>query len=280
VAKTKRFEPTLVCQPRQLPKQHWVKAAQVAATINPVNEPAKRMAALGRPLKPLEIAVMTTKYWGARGVDLTVSFLDNPPKSLRDHILSHMNAWAKTANVRFRFTGGQGQVRIARVPKDGYWSYVGTDILSIPLQRPTMNLESFTMNTPESEFKRVVRHEAGHTLGFPHEHMRKALVDLIDREKAIKAFMASQGWSRQEVIEQVLTPLSEGSLIATTHADPNSIMCYQIAGTLTKNGKPIVGGVDIDASDFDFVHGIYPPPRKPAAPRARKKARRTRQTTR
>ena len=39
-----------------------------------------------------------------------------------------------------------------------------------------MNLEAFTMQTPDSEFHRVVRHEAGHTLGFPHEHMRKAIV--------------------------------------------------------------------------------------------------------
>ena len=89
-----------------------------------------------------------------------------------------------------------------------------------------MNLDSFTMNTPDSEFHRVVRHETGHTLGFPHEHMRKAIIDRIDREKAIKEFMRTQGWSRQEVIEQVLTPFETSALKATAVTDENSIMCY------------------------------------------------------
>ena len=35
----------------------------------------------------------------------------------------------------------------------------------------------------------MVRHEAGHTLGFPHEHMRKALVAMIDERKAIEYFV-------------------------------------------------------------------------------------------
>jgi hypothetical protein len=266
--------PMIVCQPRLLPKKQWIKAASMAATINPVNEPAKRAAAIARPLKPLELAVMTTKYWGAKGVDLSVSFLDNPSKPLRDRILSHMNAWSKTANVRFRYTTGQGQVRVARAQNDGSWSYVGTDILSIPLNQQTLNLDSFSINTPESEFVRVVRHEAGHTLGFPHEHMRKELVDLIDRQKAIAFFGQTQGWTPKEVEFQVLTPLSKGSLIATDHADPKSIMCYQIPGSITKNGKPIVGGADIVATDREFIARIYPSPRKPTV--SRKRARRSR----
>jgi hypothetical protein len=47
-----------------------------------------------------------------------------------------------------------------------------------------MNLEGFTMKTPDSEFHRVVRHETGHTLGFPHEHMRAELVKRIDSCRA------------------------------------------------------------------------------------------------
>lgn len=268
MAKKTQTAPVIVCQPKALPKNQWVKAAARAAEINPVNAPSTRSIGLERPLQPLELAVMTTKYWGAKGVDLTVSFMDGPAKDLRDRILSHLNAWGKTANVRFRFTTGRGQVRIARVENDGYWSYVGTDVLSIPANEQTMNLDSFTMNTPESEFVRVVRHEAGHTLGFPHEHMRKELVDLIDRQKAIAFFMETQGWTAQDVEFQVLTPLSQGSLIATDFADPNSIMCYQIPGSLTKNGQPIVGGRDINASDRQFVGRIYPlakPPKKTSA---------------
>ena len=45
--------------------------------------------------------MLTTKYWGAKGVKLTVGFLDTPAADLRKHILVHMNAWATYANVQF-----------------------------------------------------------------------------------------------------------------------------------------------------------------------------------
>src|SRR5207302_7120379 len=146
----------------------------------------------------------------------------------------HMNAWSKTANVKFTQSKTEPQVRIARDAgaNGGYWSYLGTDILHVPPEQQTMNLEAFTMNTVDSEFHRVVRHETGHTMGFPHEHMRRELVNRIDRAKAIVFFEDTQGWTETEVIQQVLTPLEESSLTGTPHADPNSIMCYQIPGTI------------------------------------------------
>src|ERR1035438_5775339 len=120
-----------------------------------------------------------------------------------------------------------------------------------------MNLEAFTMEPPESEFHRVVRHEAGHTLGFPHEHMRRSLVEKIDRKKAIAYFKREDNWDERETIDQVLTPIEEAAIRGTI-ADPKSIMCYQIPGEITRNGKPIVGGLDIDESDYVFAGQIYP----------------------
>jgi hypothetical protein len=230
--------------------------------INPLNHaPVERLHGVmrGFTLTPERIAVVTTKYWGVQGVRLTVSFLDNPPSDLRKRIVQHMNAWSKTGNVTFVETKGSAQVRIAREGGEngGYWSYIGTDILHIPKQQQTMNLEAFTMNTRESEFHRVVRHETGHTLGFPHEHMRKALVDKLDVQKTIAYFEETQGWSEDEVRAQVLTPIEESTLLGTT-PDPRSIMCYQIPGNITVDGKPIIGGTDIDASDYKFAASIYP----------------------
>ncbi len=203
------------------------------------------------------LAVVITKYWQTHKVSLSVSFVDNAAADLRKRILQHMNAWSKTANVKFVETKQGGQVRIAR-EKDGYWSYLGTDILSIPANQHTMNLQEFTMQTPESEFHRVVRHETGHTMGFPHEHMRRELVNKIDPQKAIVFFGQTQGWTPDEVRAQVLTPIEESSIRGTPHADPKSIMCYQIPGAITKDGKPIIGGLDIDATDFQFAGQIYP----------------------
>ncbi|MFG1379142.1 M12 family metallopeptidase [Xanthobacter autotrophicus] len=206
------------------------------------------------------LSVMLPRRWPAGGIRLTVGFLDGASADLRARIVSHMNAWAKSANVSFVETRGQAQVRIAREGGDqgGYWSYLGTDILHIAKTEPTMNLEGFTMATSEGEFKRVVRHETGHTLGFPHEHMRRDLVALIDREKAIDYFGRTQGWTREEVEQQVLTPIEDSSLLGTPRADSNSIMCYEIPGKITKSGKPIAGGVDIDDLDYEFAASVYP----------------------
>jgi Astacin (Peptidase family M12A) len=259
----KTSDEPIVCLPKRLPQSLWIAAAQTASNINPLNHPPiNRLMLVEKGFAPTKqsIAVLTTKFWGNKGVKLTVGFLDNPPSDLRKRIVEHMNAWNKTANVQFVQTTTSPQVRIARLPGDGYWSYLGTDVLSIKKNEPTMNLDSFTMNTPESEYRRVVRHETGHTLGCPHEHMRRALVNLIDPAKAIAFFGNNQGWDPDMVRRQVLTPIEESSLIGTMTSDSNSIMCYQLPGSITKNGKPIVGGKDIDKSDSKFMGSIYPKP--------------------
>jgi hypothetical protein len=121
------------------------------------------------------------------------------------------------------------------------------------------------MATPESEYKRVVRHETGHTLGFPHEHMRKELVARIDRQKAYAYFLATQGWNHAQVDAQVLTALDDASIIGTP-ADQTSIMCYRLPGSITKNGQPIIGGIDINATDCGFAGRVYPRPHGAAEP--------------
>jgi len=255
----------ILCTPKRLPRERLIEAAQRAVEINPTNQPHPAIAAralAGGAMGRERLALVVGRRWPASGIKLTVGFLDNPPADLQARILLHMNAWGKTANVEFVASNTDPKVRIARLDQppemSGYWSYVGTEILSIPKDEPTLNLEGFTMSTQESEFHRVVRHETGHTLGFPHEHMRRQLVAKIDPEKAIEYFGQTQGWSADDVRQQVLTPLEDSSLLETGHADSHSIMCYQIPGILTKDGKPIVGGLDIDKMDYAFAASCYP----------------------
>jgi hypothetical protein len=247
----------LGCRIRVLPGRLHVRAAEVAARHNPVNVPLRELLP-ARVLvdTPQFLTLVTTKYWGPSPRVLTVSFLESTAAELRTRILLYMNAWAEFTCISFRETSGTGDVRISR-GSGGYYSYLGTDITLIPRNRQTMNLQGFTMSTPESEYRRVVSHETGHTLGFPHEHMRRELVDRIDPDKAYAYFLDTQGWPKEVVDQQVLTPLDEVSILGTP-ADEDSIMCYQLPGEITVDGRPIRGGVDINASDRAFAAMVYP----------------------
>jgi hypothetical protein len=177
-----------------------------------------------------------------------------------------MNAWGAQAAVVFSESAdSRAEVRIARTRGQGYWSYLGTDILLVPPSTPTMNLDGFTMSTPEAEYRRVVRHETGHTLGFPHEHLRTELVEQLDPLKTYEYFHRTYGWSAQQTRQQVLTPIPESQLTATA-ADETSIMCYQLPGSITKDGQPIPGGPDINAQDAAFAASIYPAAAPPVPP--------------
>lgn len=251
----------VTCTVKVLPRELWIPAAARAIEINAANSPATHLLRLASPngvISHEHLALLTGNRWPSTGVQLTVGFLDNPTATLKAKILSHMNAWGAWANVRFTETTVNPQVRIARTAGDGYWSYIGTDITQIQANQPTMNLDSFTDNTTPSEFFRVIRHETGHTLGFPHEHTRKEIVDRIDSEKAIAYFMSTQGWSRDEVIAQVLTPLDNSALLATAQADASSIMCYWLPASIMKDGVAVTGGADIDNQDAEFAATVYP----------------------
>lgn len=204
--------------------------------------------------QPQRIAVLKSKYFGPDQRVLTVSFMESTNRATRTKILAYANLW--DCGIRFEYTQGTGDVRISR-GSGGYWSYLGTDVLSIPRNRQTMNLQGFTERTSDPEYNRVVTHEFGHTLGFPHEHMRKPVQDRLDRNKTYVYFRRTSGWSRATVDSQIFAPMSESSIHAT-EPDETSIMAYHFPGSITKNGEPIPGGDAINARDKEFCEEIYP----------------------
>jgi hypothetical protein len=287
----------LVCTTRTLSPAQRANANSMAASLglresdaDDSMSPARRLIEAAREntggISPAVIAVVKASYWGKRGARLTTGFMDNPPRDLRREILRHLNMWGTRANVRFVESSVDPTVRIDRRtgPKwGGYWSYVGTDVLGVDEDEPTMNLEGFTMRTSPSEFRRVVCHEAGHTLGFPHEHMRKELVQRIDPAKAYPYFRMSDGWSQEDVDDQVLSPLNQRTIVGTP-VDQTSIMCYQLPGSITRDGKPILGGTRINETDYRFAAVIYPLPQRATggarSKRAAKKSKPRKKSTR
>lgn len=203
------------------------------------------------------LAVERRSWWGDKGKKFGVAFSTGTAPAMRDRVLARANNWSNFANVEFIHDPASPIVRVGFKRGDGHWSYLGTDLLGIPAGERTMNLE-LSMRDSDEEFERVVDHEFGHTIGCPHEHMRSELVARIDVRKAERYFLKTQGWDSRTVREQVLTPVSEKSLFGTEHADEESIMCYQLPGEITIDGKPIKGGDRINANDAAFIASIYP----------------------
>lgn len=214
------------------------------------------------------IAAITTKYWKGGEVKHAVYFIGSWSSELKQKTLHFANLWEGSGRAKIRFvetlTRSNAHVRLARAA-DGHWSYLGQDTRSIPQGEPTMNLHSWSMQYPDSEYHRVVTHEFGHYLGFPHEHMRPAIIQRLDPQKTIDYFGRTQGWSPSEVRAQVLTPLPEGSLTSTP-TDETSIMSYQLPGEITKDGRPIPGGASINQQDLSLAARLWPGDAGPVGP--------------
>lgn len=258
------------CTLRQLPEEERVAAARTAMAVNPMNAPQRAMlpSLLATIVdEPAHLAVLTTKWWGQDGVKLSVGFLEPTSAELRRRILGFANCWGEYANVEFleADSPAEAQIRIS-FGTGGYWSYLGTDILHVPKSQQTMNLERIGMGTSDAECERVVVHEFGHSAGFFHEHMLPAMIALLDPEKVIAFYMPSQGWTRQQVIQQILSPPPPGSIMATAEPDDVSIMCYPFPGSVTRSGKPIPGGMRISRGDAAFAAKLYPKPDAPQPP--------------
>jgi hypothetical protein len=264
-------EPYIGCTVKELPPEEHEAAAEYAAFLNPANrlpaEAVSRLKEAGVILTAGHLAVLTSKYWGAGGVRLTVGFLEQTPGELVQKIIEHANAWATVAgaNVQFTYSQSEPVVRVTR-EQEGYWSYLGTDVARIPRGQPTMCLQQFSLRHPEREFTRVVRHEFGHTLGFPHEHARDQIVARLDVEKTVAYFKRTQGWDEQTTREQVLKPLSAASIRGTPAADDDSIMCYPLPAAITTDGQPVPGGKDFTPEDMAFARQCYPRPSAPTEP--------------
>ncbi|MED2985272.1 Tolloid-like protein 1, partial [Bacillus thuringiensis] len=139
----------------------------------------------------------------------------------------------------------------------GYWSYVGTDCLTIPQDRPTMNLEGFNSNTSETALSRVVLHQFGHVLGLGEEHHNPENNIPWDKEAVYRYYIERLGWSKATVDSNVFAKLDPRETAHTPH-DPKSIMQFPVPNELTIGDYEIGWNTTLSEVDKRFIGQMYP----------------------
>ncbi|MGD1698917.1 M12 family metallopeptidase [Dapis sp. BLCC M229] len=158
-------------------------------------------------------------------------------------------------------TPADAEVRIGFQQGDGSWSYVGTDVLEIPLNQRTMN---FGWPLDENYYgKETALHEIGHTLGLPHEHQNpKAGIQW--NEDAVRTSLSGppNNWSPETIEYNILRkiPMNE---VEGSDWDPNSIMHYQFQAELINSPAPynqegIFPTPGLSIKDKDWLRKFYP----------------------
>jgi hypothetical protein len=250
------------CTHRELPTSLRLAAAWHAVTIRPSNGPELIELAYSHPhavpLPPQAITLLKGRFW-TPGTILKVAFRGGSP-AINDRVLQYANLWSQWANISFADVGLNDDWDLCiGFDKLGYWSMIGTDSKSAQRTgEQSLNLQGFDSTPmPESEWMRVVPHEIGHALGAMHEQMRPEIVNRINREACYAYFARTQGWNRQMVDQQLLTPLDMSEMIAST-VEETSIMEYQLPGSIMIDGRPVPGGDHITDLDGTTMAKVYP----------------------
>jgi hypothetical protein len=137
----------------------------------------------------------------------------------------------------------EAEIRIGYA-RDGSWSYIGRDILHIPVNERTM---SFGWPLDQNAYGLTTAiHEIGHTVGMPHEH-QNPFAGIVWNEEAVYTYLGGppNNWPRQTTYNNVLRKLNPAD-VAGSNWDPDSIMEYQFpAGLIIQPAA--------------YSNGIFPP---------------------
>jgi serralysin len=244
-----------VCVDRPLRLPQIQRASAIAADVRSDNRPAFVRELPAHVWHPEEMALLTGKLWPV-GKQLSVGFMGGS-KATQARVLKQMQQWSQYAAITFaQADPHDAEVRIAFRPGEGSWSYLGTDILSIPRGQETMNLGWIDDSTSDIEVRRVALHEAGHTLAMVHEHESPA-EGIQWNKPAVYAFFSGppNNWTHDEIDEQIFNKYAE-TVTQHTVFDPLSIMEYDFAPPLVLVRIP--GNTNLSELDKSYIASVYP----------------------
>ena len=245
------------CIDRELPDELRFEAARLAIEENPANAPsvgARQM--MPGVVGPMGLAAITGKLWKP-GRLLHVRFLDGDPV-VQQRLQPFAHEWSKYADVKFVFdNAADAEIRISFKDR-GSWSYLGTDALSLPKDKPTMNYGWLTKTTADTEYSRVVVHEFGHALACIHEH-QNPVADIPWDKPKVYAYYAGppNNWTKSQVDVNLFTRYSSDST-QFSQFDPKSIMLYSIPNDFTIGDYEVGWNTALSDTDKQFIGTLYP----------------------
>ena len=197
------------------------------------------------------------KLW-SNGSRLRIRFLDGDSK-VQDRVLRAAREWAQHANVQFAAVAdADAEVRIS-FKEPGVWSFMGTDALGLPANRPSVNFGWLTPDTDERELRRAVLHEFGHVLGLVHEYQNPNAEIPWNKTAVIRLMSGPPNYWDRQAIE--INLFGKANIPATSYReyDPKSIM---MLGAFDKSffTRPfaIEQNDELSESDKAFIAKLYP----------------------
>ncbi|MCW0920024.1 M12 family metallopeptidase [Pseudomonas glycinis] len=224
----------------------------VASFRAAINENSKNISYTNNSGLTSRTMALNAKCWHPSR-HLTISFMDNPPASLKEAIKSHIWEWADYVSLTFSFIDSKdGVIRITTDTTQNA-SQIGTDALTVAAGKPTM----FIYARPgDADFRTVVIHEFGHALGFHHEHLHPDANIPWNRPKVYQEYAEKWGMDKQSVDLNIFTPIDEA--ITVTPYDPTSIMHYPVEKELTDGKFEIPMNTEISWQDKRICAHFYP----------------------
>ncbi len=250
-----------LCVDHLLPPERLEEGLAAAVKEDRENDVLRAFRATRAVEKPPPVgapraAIFYAKKWAQKRV-LRVKFLGGDA-TVRAKVQQYAEEWMKHVNLTFKFVAsGPAECRIAFDPNVGSWSYMGTDNLTIPQQRPTMNFGWLHPDSKPDVYSSVVLHEFGHLLGMIHEHQSPGGYIKWNRQRVIDDCWKQQGWSAQQVQVQIFDRYTTAQT-QFTELDKTSIMMYPFPKEWTLDGTGTPWNTQMSELDIDFMRRQYP----------------------